>query len=248
MTSATESIRPGVFLTAEWRHLAMLNYEIDPHALVPFVPAGTELDFKDGKSYVSVVGFLFRNVRIAGIPIPFHRHFEEVNLRFYVRRNVDGDWRRGVVFIKELVPRRAVACIARRFYNENYSALPMSHRIDKFRGEIKSVSYSWRFMRHANSMRVIVRGKAQPLVPDSLQEFITEHHWGYSAQQDGSTKEYLVEHPRWNVWETEAAEFQCDVAGVYGREFCECFDRAPSSAFLVDGSDVRVYRGIKLAI
>lgn len=246
--SASESIRPVIFLTAEWQYLAMLNYEMDSDVLVPSVPAGTELDLWEGKCYVSIVGFLFRNARITGVPIPFHRHFEEVNLRFYVRRKVDGAWRRGVVFIKELVPRGAVAFIARRFYNENYSALPMSHRIDKHQGEIKSVSYSWRFMGRDNFVRVNICGQAQPVVPDSLEEFITEHYWGYAAQRDGSTKEYLVEHPRWNVWDTETAEFHCDVAGVYGIEFREFFDRSPSSSFLADGSGVKIYKGIKLVI
>src|SRR5471030_2395832 len=150
-----------VFLTAEWLYLAMLNYEIDPALLARFVPTGTELDFWNGKSYVSIVGFLFRDACVIGIPIPFHRHFEEVNLRFYVRRKSDDGWRRGVVFIKELVPRKAIAFIARKFYNENYVALPMSHRIEKFQAEIKSASYFWQFNGWQNYLKVVTRGHAQ---------------------------------------------------------------------------------------
>src|SRR5271154_358899 len=150
-----KSTVPKNFLTAEWRWLAMLNYEIDPTALSLFVPAGTELDFWNGKACVSLVGFLFRDVRIGGIPIPFHRHFEEVNLRFYVRRKAEDGWRRGVVFIKELVPRKAIAVVARKFYNENYIALPMSHRIEKNQDEIKSVSYAWQFNGHENFLEVV---------------------------------------------------------------------------------------------
>jgi uncharacterized protein YqjF (DUF2071 family) len=241
-----KSTVPKIFLTAEWRWLAMLNYEIDPTALSLFVPAGTELDFWNGKTYVSLVGFLFRDARVGGIPIPFHRHFEEVNLRFYVRRKADDGWRRGVVFIKELVPRKAIAFIARKFYNENYIALPMSHRIEKIQDEIKSVSYAWQFNGHENFLKVVTRGSAQPIADGSLQEFITEHYWGYAAQRDGSTKEYSVEHPRWRVWETQSAEFHCDLANLYGQKFCEFFNRPPSSAFLADGSEVKVYNGIKL--
>jgi uncharacterized protein YqjF (DUF2071 family) len=74
-----------VFLTAEWKHLAMLNYEIEPSVLMPYVPRGTELDLWNGKNLISVVGFMFLNTRVFGIPIPFHRDFEEVNLRIYVR-------------------------------------------------------------------------------------------------------------------------------------------------------------------
>ena len=81
---------PRPFLTARWRYLAMLNYEVPPEALAPLVPAGTELDSWQGKTFVSVVGFLFLDTRVLGIAIPGHRDFEEVNLRFYVRRKAAG--------------------------------------------------------------------------------------------------------------------------------------------------------------
>src|SRR5713101_1040010 len=121
---------PRSFLTAEWRDLAMLNFEVDPTVLRPLVPAGTELDDWRSRTFVSVVGFLFLNTRVLGIPIPFHRDFEEVNLRFYVRRKMSDGWRRAVVFVKELVPRAAIALTARMVYGENYVALPMNHRIE----------------------------------------------------------------------------------------------------------------------
>jgi hypothetical protein len=235
-----------IFLTAEWRYLAMLNYEINPTALVPFVPTGTELDFWNGKTYVSLVGFLFQNTRVCGISIPFHRHFEEINLRFYVRRKADDGWRRGVVFIKELVPRKAIAFIARKFYNENYVALPMSHQIEKFQDQIKSTVYFWQFNGRENYLKVITNGQAQSLVDGSLQEFITEHYWGYARQRDGSTMEYAVEHPRWLIWETQTAEFHCDVANLYDENFCKVLNQPPSSAFLADGSEVKVHKGIKI--
>jgi uncharacterized protein YqjF (DUF2071 family) len=235
-----------IFLTAEWRHLAMLNYEVDPAALASFIPPGTELDFWNGKTFVSLVGFLFQRARICGIPIPFHRNFEEVNLRFYVRRKADDGWRRGVVFIKELVPRMAIALVARKFYNENYLALPMSHQIEKTCAEIKSVAYFWRFSGNENHMKLAAGGGAQLPVEGSEQEFISEHYWGYTTQRDGSALEYRVEHPRWRVGETQAAELDCDVAKLYGEKFCDSLSQAPSSAFLADGSDVKVHKGVKL--
>jgi len=235
-----------IFLTAEWRSLALLNYEVDPAVLTPFVPPGTELDFWNGRTFVSLVGFLFQRTRICGMAIPFHRNFEEVNLRFYVCRKVDDGWRRGVVFIKELVPRRAIALVARKCYNENYIALPMSHQIEKFQEEIKSVAYFWRFHGNENYLKLATCGGAQLLVEGSEQEFITEHYWGYARQRDGSTLEYRVEHPRWRVWETQAAELHCEAAELYGENFHDTLGRPPSSAFLADGSEVRVHKGIKL--
>jgi uncharacterized protein YqjF (DUF2071 family) len=230
-----------VFLAAEWRHLAMLNYEIDPKILAPLVPLGTELDFYKGKSFVSVVGFLFQNTRVLGIPIPFHRNFEEVNLRFYVRRKADDGWRRAVVFIKELVPRFAIAFVARAFYNEPYIALPMSHQI-----ETNFAAYFWKINGGENFLKVAVHGDAQSLIEGSEQEFITEHYWGYTAQRDGSTLEYRVEHPRWRVWDAQTAELHCDVAGLYGKQFCDALNQPSSSAFLAEGSEIKVYKGIRL--
>ena len=234
------------FLTAEWRYLAMFNYEIGPAVLAPLVPQGTELDLWNGKAFVSLVGFLFLKTRVVGIPIPFHRNFEEVNLRFYVRRKADGEWRRGVVFIKELVPRMAIAWAARKFYNENYCALPMWHQIEKSGEEARSVAYSWRLNGVENQMRLTTCGGAQPILAGSKQEFITEHYWGYSAQRDGSTMEYRVEHPRRRVWESQAAELRCDGARLYGENFRDSLSRPPASAFLADGSEVKVYPGVKL--
>ncbi len=224
----------------------MLNYDVGAKMLAPFVPVGTELDVWNGRIFVSVVGFLFLNTRVRGIPIPFHRNFEEVNLRFYVRRKTFDGWRRAVVFIKELVPRRAIAWAARRFYNENYVAVPMSHRIETARGDIKSVAYLWRFNGRENSLSLTARGGARLLLENSEPEFITEHYRGYSIQRDGSTMEYQVEHPRWRVWEAQEARLDCDAANLYGEQFVEVLDRPPASAFLADGSAVTVRKGVRL--
>ena len=126
----TADERP-IFLSAEWRHLLLMNFEVDPAILASRLPAGTELDLFGGKCYVSLVGFMFLHTRLAGrIPIPFHTNFEEINLRFYVKRTVNGEQRRGVCFVKEIVPRMAVALVARVLYGENYVSRPMSHLLD----------------------------------------------------------------------------------------------------------------------
>ena len=235
-----------VFLTAEWRHLVMLNYEVAPEILAPYTPAGTELDVWNGRHYVSVVGFLFLHTRVRGFSIPFHRDFEELNLRFYVRRKAEDGWRRGVVFIKEIVPRPAIAFVARNFYNENYVALPMSHRIERDSDTIKSVAYHWRFRGADHFVKLATRGVAGPLAEGSEPEFIAEHYWGYARQRDGGTMEYRVEHPRWRFWETESSELRCAVAELYGAKFSKYLSRPPASAFLAEGSAVKVFSGCRL--
>jgi uncharacterized protein len=231
------------FLTAEWRHLAMLNFEVDPALLHPLVPAGTELDDFGGRTFVSLVGFLFLDTRVFGIRIPRHADFEEVNLRCYVRRKASEGWRRGVVFVKELVPRTAIALTANVFYGENYVAVPMSHRIDvvEDHGEAKRhVSYCWRFAAREHRIHLVARGEAHETAAGSEEEFITEHYWGYSRRRNGATLEYRVEHPRWHVWTAQEARFEGDAARLYGERFAAYLTAAPASAFLVDGSAIKV--------
>jgi uncharacterized protein YqjF (DUF2071 family) len=238
-----------VFLTGQWKYLAMLNYEIDPAILNARLPRGTELDSWNGKTMVSVVGFMFLETRVLGIQIPFHVRFEEVNLRFYVRRNTGDGWRRGVVFIKEIVPRRAIATAARIFYNENYIARPMRHRVELDESTVGSgvVEYGWRTGGRWNTLRALTAGAAHPLADGSEAEFITEHYWGYAVQRDGGTVEYQVEHPRWRVWETQERQFDCDVRAVYGAEFADALSAQPGSAFVALGSDITVRRGVRIA-
>ncbi len=238
-----------IFLTAEWKYLAMLNFEIEPQILMPFVPAGTELDSWNGKTFVSVVGFLFLNTKVLGLPIPFHRNFEEVNLRFYVRYKSSEGWRRGVVFIKEMVPRFAIATVARVIYNENYVALPMRHALERERETLKNASlveYGWRHAGEWNYLRVKIQDDAQPLITGSEEEFITEHYWGYAAQKKGGCVEYQVEHPSWTVWQVSESHLHCNVKAIYGEKFVEALSAQPSSAFLATGSEVIVRKGVRL--
>ena len=233
-----------VFLTGEWRNLAMLNYRVEPTLLEPLVPRGTTLDRWQGATYVSLVGFLFRDTRVLGVPVPLHRDFEEVNLRFYVSREVGGELRRGVTFIKEIVPRRAIAAVARIAYNEPYIALPMRHSIGERTNTDaapSAVRYEWRQRAGWSALVVEASGTATPLVSGSEAEFITEHYWGYTRQRDGGTVEYHVTHPRWRTWTVTSAAVHGDLAELYGAALGDVLRRPPDSAFLAEGSAIAVH-------
>lgn len=240
------------FLTGAWRNLVMLNYAVDPRILAARVPAGTELDFHGGQTYLSLVGFQFLDTRLLGIPIPWHRHFEELNLRFYVRRETNGELRRGVVFIKELVRRWWVAKIANWVYNENYQVHPMRHRVqtaDPGLPEAEQrleVEYHWCVSSRWNRVCARATGAPAPLTPGSHPEFIAEHYWGYCVQRDGGTVEYEVAHPSWRVWTVTDWELKCDVEALYGPEFIPFLRAHPVSAFIADGSRITVYRARRI--
>lgn len=240
-------VEPRPFLTAAWRYLAMLNYEVPPALLHPLVPAGTELDTRAGLTMASVVGFRFLDTRVLGVPIPGHRDFDEVNLRFYVRRRAeDGAWRRAVVFVRELVPRRAIATVARLLYHEPYTAVPMRHELDvagATDGAPALAAYAW--CLGGRWHRLEVRTCGTPTLPDPGSEaaFITEHYWGYTRRRAGGTTEYRVAHAPWRVWAATGAALDCDVGSVYGAGFAECLHGPPRSAVLAEGSPVTVYRG-----
>ena len=224
------------FLTAEWRSLLLLNYEVAPRLLQPFVPAGTELDRHDDKCYASVVAFRFLNTRVLGIPILFHRHFTELNLRFYVRRA----GRRGVVFIREVVPRMAIALTARLMYNEPYTTLPMRSSVNG------AVRHEWRLGGQWHHVSAAPSGTAVVPVPGSHEEFITDHEWGYTRQRDGGTIEYQVRHDRWPVQRALDLDLDADFPALYGSTLGSAL-RSPATAFLVAGSPVTVGRPVRLA-
>ena len=206
----------GVFLSAEWLDLAMLNFSVDPALLLPHVPAGTTLDSFDGKTYLSLVGFMFRKTKMFGtISVPFHSEFEEVNLRFYVYRTHGGERRRGVVFIKEIVPKLAIALTARLIYGENYVSLPMAHKISPAADHME-VEYAWR--KGGQWQGLTARSEGAPHLPaeNSLEQYITEHYWGY-ARRHRRTLEYQVTHEPWRVWRCPQAGFEGNGGALYGR-------------------------------
>lgn len=234
------------FLTAEWQWLAMLNYEVPPEILEQWLPHGVELDPWQDRTLVSLVGFRFLNKRVMGLPVPGHRNFDEVNLRFYVRRKMPDGWRRGVVFVRELVPRPMIAAVARVFYEEPYLSVPMRHRIEAGDGPPRLVEYGWTFGGESCHLLVETEGDLRPLRAGEEAEFITEHYWGYTKRRDGSTSEYEVAHPPWRVMDVRSSSFAAPVARLYGQEFKEILAEKPVSALLAEGSKVTVYQGGRL--
>jgi uncharacterized protein YqjF (DUF2071 family) len=227
------------FLTAEWRKLIMANYEVSPSLLQPMLPAGTEIDRYNNKAFVSLVGFMFNNTKVLGVKIPFHINFPEVNLRFYVRFKEKTEWRRGVVFIREIVPKPAITFVANSLFKEKYVTLPMQYSIDSGNG--LKVSYRWKHKKAWYSVEAEADNIKQTIAAGSEEEFITHQSAGYSVIRPGVTSEYLVYHPLWELYPVQRYNIACDFEKVYGRGFGFLCSQSPQSVYLVEGSPVTVY-------
>ncbi|QMU28621.1 YqjF family protein [Adhaeribacter radiodurans] len=227
------------FLKAEWRKLAFINYEIQPDLLEAFLPYGTELDFYDEKCYISLVGFRFLNTRLLGVKIPFHINFEEVNLRFYVKRWKNNAWHRGVVFIKEIVPKPAITFVANNFYNEKYETLSMQHQWLEDENS-REVEYRWKKNKKWQYLKVKAEKAATPIVTGSEAEYITEHYWGYAKVNNQCSNEYEVKHPKWLQYHILDYDLAVDFTLNYGPIFKFLNNCSPTSVLLAEGSEVSI--------
>lgn len=226
-------------LTAEWRKLAMANYIVDPQALLPYLPSGTELEIWNGNCYLSLVGFQFKETRLRGIKVPFHVNFEQVNLRFYVVRKTENEVRRGVVFIQEIVSKPALSLVANLVFREHYITRRMQHSTEIDADSIK-VQYAWKTSNKWNKIEVIASSKAEGIPLDSEAEFITEHYWGYAKKNAQKTNEYEVTHPRWLHYPVQDYTVDVDFARTYGENFAFLNAAQPASIFLAEGSEITV--------
>jgi uncharacterized protein YqjF (DUF2071 family) len=227
------------FLRAKWQNLIMANYEVDPSVLMPYLPKGVELDYFHGKTYVSLVGFLFKNTSIFNIPIPFMGTFEEVNLRFYVLRKEGNEIKRGVVFINETVPNKIVAYVANKLYKEHYIAIPTKHSW-KMTSNTKEITYKWKVKSKWNSLQVNASVAKQNMEAGSIEEFIFEHYFGYTKVNENHSIEYKINHPSWQINGINDYKIECDFATFYGKDFEILNHAKPHSVMLAEGSDISV--------
>jgi len=243
----TANITSDSFLHAEWKNLAILNYEVDPKILEKYIPAGTEIDIWNNKCYVSLVGFMFKNTKVLGVKIPFHVNFEEVNLRFYVKRFENGEWKRGVVFIKEIVPKKAITFIANTLYQEHYETQKMKHEIIED-DETQTFIYQWKNKEQWNTIQLETEKNPLEIEIDSEAEFITEHYFGYTKIDNETTFEYEVQHPRWEQFKILNHKVDIDFQENYGNDFEFLETTIPTSVFLAKGSAIEVKNKRKLEI
>jgi|SRR5579884_3254165 len=224
------------FLTACWSNLCLFSYAVPPELLQPRLPPGLELDTRDGHAFVSLVAFDFLRTRVRGIPWPGFRDFPELNLRFYVRHGTE----RGVVFVREFVPQRLVAWVARTLYNEHYLATPMTSTIHD---EADRLVTEHRLHWHGTEQRVGVTGSKPAVVPakHSTEHFFKEHQWGFGMDRHGRTTRYEVRHPVWSVYPVQSYHVDLDWATVYGPEWAVLQGREPDSVVLAAGSEIAVF-------
>lgn len=228
-----------LFLKANWENIIMANYEIDPQLLIPFLPKGVDLDLFEGKCYISLVGFMFKNTKLFNVPIPKFGTFEEINLRFYVTRKEGNIIKRGVVFINETIPYPIVAWVANKLYNEHYTVVPTKHEIIAEKSS-KKVKFEWLLNKKWNSIAVTSSNTYEKMMRNSLESFIYEHYFGYTKTEENKTEEYKLQHPSWKISEVLAYQIECDFEAMYGKSFSVLNQKEPETVFIADGSAVGI--------
>ncbi|WP_424494544.1 YqjF family protein [Salinimicrobium sp. GXAS 041] len=224
-------------LTAEWKNLVFANYTVPPQLIEKYLPAHTKPDFYNGKCYLSLVGFQFKNVKVANLKIPFNNDFEEINLRFYVKRFDGAKWRKGVIFISQIADKAALNTLANVLFQENYQKLVTKQHISEDDTSINA-RYSWRFKdewQHLEAKSGIV---ASPFQENSEEEFLMDRPWGYGKRNNEETNEYKVSHPDWPIFEVEEYSVKVDFSLLFGPEFNILSSATPKSVILAEGSTV----------
>lgn len=226
--------RPAIH--AKWKKLLFSNYEVDPALLKQHIPFQTELALWNDRCYVSLVGFLFLDTKLGPVPIPLHTNFPEINLRFYVRRKFQNEWRYGVVFLKEIVGLPMVAFVANTFFNEHYEVLRLKDNIRQSETGI-SVEYRWK-KKEWHAFSINCYPGLIPIAENSPEHFFTAQHWGYTKIKDDRTREYSVAHPKWQMYRTSNYSIEIGFEEVFGNQFSFLKNTAPASVFLAEGSEI----------
>jgi len=227
------------FLEAHWENIVMANYAVPIDVLLPYLPNGCQLDLHEGQAYVSLVGFMFKKTKLFKIPIPLLGTFEEINLRFYVHRKEGSIIKRGVVFINETIPYRAVAWVANKLYKEHYTTIPTKNNI-YINATQKKIEYLWQINKVWNSIYIESSTDKDDMQTNSFEEFIFEHYYGYTKIDKLKTEEYIINHPRWKVNKITSYKINCDFDKMYGNHFSFLNTVNPNSVFLAEGSPVSV--------
>ena len=225
-----------IFLTANWKHLLLINYLTDPDLLKPFLPKGCELDLFEGKACYSLVAFQFLETKVKGMQIPGYHHFPELNLRFYVRYKGE----RGVCFIREFVPSLAVSYVAKLFYNEPYKRAAMADRI-RFNDDVVTAEY---YLTFANQhLKVYAEGENAPYFPKegSSEDFFKEHQLGIGRTRSDQVVTYRVNHPRWRIFPiSDFGVEMSDQSFHFTDQFHLKQKTKPHSVILAEGSEITV--------
>jgi len=218
----------------------MLNFETDPIILQSYLPANTTIDCYNGKCFLSLVGFQFKNAKLKSLSIPLYQNFAQINLRFYVRHYCGNECRKGVVFIKEIAAGKLLQAGAAILYHERYCNLATKQHLETNEQNV-DVTYKWKYRNDWNYLHgIAMKEKATP-IKNSIEAFITDRYWGYTRIDKNKTAEFMVDHPVWNIHKLQSYDLHCNSKEIYGEQLHSVLSNNPTCTFMVDGSFVKVY-------
>lgn len=235
---------PKLFLKARWENLILASYRVNPDLLLEYLPKELELDTINQDAFMSLVAFNFIDTKVKGIKVPFHINFPEINLRFYVKEASKG--RRGVIFVREFVPRFFISFFANTLFNENYSSIPMKCILDKNPDEI-NCRHEIKYKETSYYINLTVENKTFVPPNGSKEHFFKEHEWGFGRTRKGATLVYRVEHPFWKIYPVTKFEHNFDFGTIYGDKWNFLNNEKPCNVTFARGSEIKVYSAESLS-
>jgi len=215
--SAAEPITPRTprpvarpLLVQEWRSASFIHWEADPARVAALLPAGTRPDTLGGTTFVGLVPFRMRRMRLPLEPgVPCLRTFNETNVRLY---SVDGAGRRGVVFRSLDAARLLPALIGRLGVRLPYVWSGVRLARD---GDTRIYSCRRRIGATAVTSHAVVHVGDPVARPSRLEHFLTAR-WGIHVRWYSRTLYLPSEHPSWSLFRAELTEIDDGLIGAAG--------------------------------
>ncbi|MBB4689636.1 YqjF family protein [Amycolatopsis jiangsuensis] len=215
----------------DWCGVSFLHWAVDPASVAARLPAGTVPDVTDGVTYVGLVLFRMRRVRLPREPgLPYLRTFCEVNVRLY---SVDVHGRRGVVFLS-LDAARLLAVLVGRLGTR------LPYRWSRMRQWRSGSVVSYRSRRRESgpdtaSVRASVSVAGKVRQPTAVERFVTAR-WGLHVRCGGRTWYLPNDHEEWPLHRARLLDLDENLVESAG---VAVLDREPVSVLYSPGVSVR---------
>lgn len=219
-------------LRMRWGDVLFQHWAVSPDAVRPLVPPDLEIDCFDGDAWVSVIAFVNRGLRPAGVPSAIGVRLPEINVRTYVRHKGTG----GIYFFSLDADGVLPVLAARLTHHLPYYYARIDHERD---GDHATIASSRRHpgARHATyEATYAAADNPRSAAADARDRFLCERYRFYTGGRDGSLRYTDVAHQPWIVSSATVTVERDTMLEAIGL----ARPRGPALSMVSAGVDVRV--------